>query len=61
MILLEGTTYTVLGHLVVVSGLKDSGWQEKLLLHFLRPLLAEIGRGDDENAPFALGPLLGED
>jgi hypothetical protein len=46
---------------VVGFGLKNGARKEKLFGKLLVPLLAEVGRRDDEDAPFALRPLLGND
>ena len=47
----------------VVIGFRfeDTAWQEELLLHFLVPLFAEIGRGDDQDLALSFGPFLRED
>ena len=47
--------------LVVGLGLQDAARQEELFLKLLVPLLAQVGRGDDQDAPLALRPALRED
>ena len=46
---------------VVGFGLKNGAREEEFFGNLLMPLLAEVGRRDDEDASFALGPLLGND
>jgi hypothetical protein len=51
---------TILDGLPVGLGFKEAGRDTELVCQFLMPLLAQIGRGDDQNAALALGPLLGD-
>ena len=48
-------------NLFVAFGLQDQRLQAEFVLQFLMPMLAQIGRGNDEDVPFALGPALGDD
>ena len=45
----------------VVFVFEDGAIQAEFFLYFLMPLLAQIGRGDDKNAAFALCPVLQDD
>jgi Predicted permease len=58
--LLEGPTNTLLAYPIAGRSLQDDGWQEELLGHLLRPLISEISGADDQDAPLALGPFLGQ-
>ena len=48
----------MLAQRVVVLGLQDVAVQVELVLQFLVPLLAQIGRDNDQDAAAALGPSL---
>ena len=54
----EGVRYTILDRLSERLGLKDRGGQAELVCQLLMPLLAQIGRHDDEDVTLALGPAL---
>jgi len=58
---LEGIGVARLDGLVVGAGFEDGGGQEELLGEFLMPLLAQVRRGDDEDAAPPLGPALREE
>ena len=58
---LEGAELALLDGGVVGLGLQDAAGQEELLGQLLIPLLAQIGRRDDQDAPLALRPFLRED
>ena len=45
----------------VVFLFKDDAVQTEFFLYFLMPLFAQVGRGDDKNAAFALCPVLQDD
>lgn len=45
----------------VVFVFEDGAIQAEFFLYFLMPLLAQVGRGDDKNAAFALCPVLQDD
>jgi hypothetical protein len=45
--------------LVVALGFQNQRLQAELVLQLLVPLLAQVGRDDDEDAPLALCPALG--
>jgi hypothetical protein len=51
---------TVLDGLAVGLGFKQAGGDTELVRQFLMPLLAQVGRRDDQNAALALGPFLGD-
>ena len=57
----EGIRLVLLAQRVVVLGLQDQAVQVELVLQFLMPLLAQVGRHDDEDAAPALGPALRDD
>ena len=46
---------------VVVFAFEDDAIQAEFFLYFLMPLFAQVGRGDDKNAAFALCPVLQDD
>ena len=52
---------TFLAQLVVVFRLQNQRLQTEFVLQLLMPLLAQVGRYDDEDAALALGPALGND
>jgi hypothetical protein len=54
----ERVCRTVLDGLAVGPGFKQAGGDTELVCQFLMPLLAQVGRGDDQNAALALGPFL---
>ena len=43
---------------IVGFSFKDAAGQEEFFGELLKPLLTEVGRGNDENTPFAFRPLL---
>jgi len=45
----------------VVFLFEDDAIQAEFFLYFLMPLFAQVGRGDDKNAAFALCPVLQDD
>jgi len=45
----------------VVFVFEDDAIQAEFFLYFLMPLFAQVGRGDDKNAAFALCPVLQDD
>ena len=49
---------TVLDGLPVGLGFKQASGDTEFVRQFLMPLLAQVGRGNDQNAAFALGPFL---
>ena len=51
----------MLAQRVVVLGLQDQAVKVELVLQFLVPLLAQVGRHDDEDTAPALGPALRDD
>ena len=55
---LERTEVALLDGRVVGLGFQDPAGQEELLGQLLIPLLAQVGRRDDQDAPLALRPLL---
>ena len=57
---LEGPEMALLDGRVVGLRFEDSAGEEELLGQFLMPLLAQVGRGDDQDAPLALRPFLRE-
>ncbi|OIQ71762.1 hypothetical protein GALL_466190 [mine drainage metagenome] len=57
---LEGTEMALLDCRVIRLGFENPTGQEELFGQFLKPLLAQVGWCDDQNAPLALGPLLRE-
>ena len=57
---LERPEVALLDRRVVGLGLEDAARQEELLGQLLMPLLAQVGRRDDQDAPLALRPLLRE-
>jgi hypothetical protein len=57
---LEGPELALLDGGVVGLGFEDAAGQEELLGQLLIPLLAQVRRRDDQDAPLALRPLLGE-
>ena len=58
--LFERIADTALPLTVVFGTFENLTGQEKLVGHLLRPLLAQIGRADDQDAPLALDPLLSQ-
>ena len=46
---------------VVGLGLKDAAGKKEFFGKLLKPLLAEVGRGDDKDTPPAFGPFLRKD
>ena len=57
--LIEWIAQATLAKLPVAFGLQNVRLQTELVLQLLVPLLAQVGRGDDEDAPLALCPALG--
>ncbi len=57
----EGAEVAELEGGIVGLGFKNLAGQEKFLIQFLIPLFPQVGRGNDEDAAFALGPFLGKD
>ena len=49
---------TVLDGLPVGFRFKQAGGDTELVRQFLMPLLAQVGRSDDQNAAFAVSPFL---
>src|SRR5690606_7714764 len=46
---------------VIASGFENQSLQAELLLQFLVPLLAQVGRDNDKNLAPSLGPALRDD
>ena len=59
-VLLEGIEVAGPDRLVEAACLQDDGRQEELVRQFLAPLLAQVGRHDDQQAALSFGPVLGE-
>jgi len=57
---IEGVANSIFLELIIVFGFKNQGIKSKLVLQLLMPLFAQIGRHNDNNATFALGPMLSE-
>ena len=57
---LERAEVALLDGRVVGLRFQDAAGQEEFLGQLLMPLLAEVGRRDDQNAPLALRPFLRE-
>ena len=60
-VVLERLRIARLARGVVTARFQDQTLQVELVLQLLVPLLAQVGRNDDEDAPLALGPVLGDD
>ncbi len=56
----KGRKLALLDRGVVGLGLQQAAGQKELLGQLLIPLLAQVGRRDDQDAPLALRPLLRE-
>lgn len=57
---IERVRRALLDGLAVGLGLKKAGGNAEFVCQFLMPLLAQVGRGDDENPTLALCPALGD-
>ena len=55
---IERVANSIFLELVITLCFKNQGIERKLVLQFLMPLFAQIGRHNDNNATFALGPVL---
>ena len=61
IVLVKRVRLTGLAQLVVVFGFQYEGLQAELVLQLLVPLLAQVGRHDDQDVSLALCPALGDD
>ena len=58
--LLERLAHAVFPQAIIGCAFEDRRRKEEFFGHLLRPLLAQVGRADDENAALPLGPFLGQ-
>jgi hypothetical protein len=59
-VVLEGVVDALLSPLIAALGFENDGFEGKLVLQLLIPLLAQVGRDDDQNSAAAFGPKLRE-